>query len=500
MSEEKKSYGQILKSSSLVGGAQVINLLIGMVRVKFVAVLLGPTGVGLQGVLMSIRGMASILSGLGINSSGVRNVAEAVSADDETRIARTVISLRRMCWVTGVIGAVGLALLAKPISKLSFGSDIYAIHIAFLGLAVLMGSISAGQMALIQGMRRIADLAKLNVISAVVGSFLAVGYFWFLGLEGIVPSLVSLAAVSLLASYFYARRIPLTPVEMTWLESFREAKSLVSLGVVFMWSALLGAVVMYATRTLITQEIDLAAVGVYSAAFALSGMFLNFVLAAMGADYYPALTGVAHDHGKMREMVNQQTEIGLLLAAPGLLATLVLAPWIIHLFYTSAFIQSADLLQWFVMGCLGRVISWPMGFILLAKGAGKMFAFSETLFNLLHLALIWGGLKWIGIEGVAMAFCGMYIMYSLFMLVISRHLIDFRWSAGVWRLLMVLLPLAIGTMVLSRELPLIPGTIIGCLMTLFIGIFCLRGLCLRLGPDHKIVALTRKIPLSKYIL
>jgi len=48
---------QILKSSSLMGGAQGINLLLGMVRTKFAAVLIGPLGVGLLGNYMAIQGM-----------------------------------------------------------------------------------------------------------------------------------------------------------------------------------------------------------------------------------------------------------------------------------------------------------------------------------------------------------------------------------------------------------------------------------------------------------
>jgi PST family polysaccharide transporter len=64
----------------------------------------------------------------------------------------------------------------------------------------------------------------------------------------------------------------------------------------------------------------------------------------MGADYYPRLTGVAHDHAAVNRLVNEQTEIGLLLAVPGLLATLALAPWIIRLFYTSEFLPAVELL------------------------------------------------------------------------------------------------------------------------------------------------------------
>jgi len=499
MSEEKKAYGQILKSSSLVGGAQVINLLIGMVRVKFVAVLLGPSGIGLQGIFMTIQNMALTISGLGLKSSGVRDVAESVGSDDAESIARTVLTLRRICFITGLLGGGSLAILAMPISRLTFKSGDYAVHIAWLGLAVLMGSISAGEMALIQGMRRISDLARLNIITALFGSTIAIGFFWCLGIDGIIPSLLSLATVSLIGSFWFSRRIQIVKVSMTWRESFDEARGLITLGLAFMWSGVLGGSLAYATRTVIAQEINLTAVGVFSAAFALSGMFLNFVLGAMGADFYPSLTAVSDNQKKMRDLVNQQTEVGLLLAVPGLLATLALAPWIIRIFYTVEFTQSADLLQWFVLGCLGRVVSWPMAFIMLAKGRGKTFAFCESIFNLLHFVTIWIGLKWIGLEGVAVAFCLIYVFYTIGVMLISRHLINFRWSPAVWRLLLVLLPIASLTMLQSRYLTLFPATVVGSLMTFFTGIFCLCGLFHRLGPEHKIVRLARKVPLSEYL-
>lgn len=44
---QKKSYAQTRKASSIMGGAAGINLLPGMVRVKFAAVRIGTTGMGL---------------------------------------------------------------------------------------------------------------------------------------------------------------------------------------------------------------------------------------------------------------------------------------------------------------------------------------------------------------------------------------------------------------------------------------------------------------------
>lgn len=65
--------------------------------------------------------------------------------------------------------------------------------------------------------------------------------------------------------------------------------------------------------------------GIYQAAWALSGLFAGFVLGAMGTDFYPRLTALIRDREAAVRAVNEQTEIGILLAVPWLLATLAFA-------------------------------------------------------------------------------------------------------------------------------------------------------------------------------
>ena len=44
---QPNSYRQILRSSAIIGGASAINIVIGLVKMKAVALLLGPAGVGI---------------------------------------------------------------------------------------------------------------------------------------------------------------------------------------------------------------------------------------------------------------------------------------------------------------------------------------------------------------------------------------------------------------------------------------------------------------------
>ena len=493
------SYGQILKSSSLIGGAQGINLLLGMVRTKFAAVLIGPLGVGLAGNYGAIQGLVGTVAGLGIQSSGVRDVAEAVGRGDQEATGRTILTLRRICWLTGLLGALAMVALGGVLSRWTFGSDDHALEVGALGLVILLGNISGGQTALIQGMRRIGDLAKLNIVGALASTLITVGCYLWLGLRGIVPAMLLMAVVQLAASWHFARRVPVPPVRMSWWESLRAGGGMVRLGLVFMWSGLITSLVAYLTRALITQQIDLEAVGIFGAAFALSGMFIGFVLSAMGADYYPRLTGVADDRIAVNRLVNEQTEIGLLLAVPGLLATLSLAPWIIRIFYTDAFLPAAELLQWFVLGCLGRVISWPLGFVMLALGKGPWFFATETAFNVLHLALIALGLFALGIEGVAVAFFVLYIAFTAGVYWVGRRLTDFRWSPAARRLGLWLLPIVAIAFFAARLLPLWPATVFGSAATAAATVLCLRGLVERIGAGHRIVRMACRVPGMRFV-
>ncbi len=356
-----------------MGGAAGIKLLLGMVSTKFAAVLIGAKGIGLIASFSAAQGVISTIAGLGIQSSAVREVALAVGKNDEQGIGRAVLALRRICWLTGLVGMAAMMAFSSLISKLTFGTEEYTADIAMLGVVILMANLSGGQMALIQGMRRIGDMARANVFGAALATVAAIGFYVWLGLRGIVPALVAVAAMQLALSWYFARRVPVPKVSLGWCETFTEAGGMVRLGLAFMWSSLLNSALSYITVMLITQQIGLYAVGIYSAAYALSGVLVGFVLGAMAADYYPRLMAVAHDHATLNQLVNEQTEIGLLLAVPVLLATMALAPWVIRVFYTAEFLPAVELMQWFVLGCLGRVISWPLGFVMLALGKSRWF-------------------------------------------------------------------------------------------------------------------------------
>lgn len=427
---EKHTYSQILKSSALIGGASMINIAIGIVRTKAMALLLGPSGIGLLGLYGSIAELTQSVAGMGINSSGVRQIAEAVGSGDTAHIARTAQVLRRTSIFLGLLGAVFLFGFSTQLSLMTFGSDQHANGVALLSLAVFFNLVSAGQGALIQGMRRIADLAKMGILGALFGTLISIPTVYYLREDGVVLSLVLVAAMSLITSWWYRRKISIQSFPVTSSLIGQEQASLLKLGFAFMSSGLMMTGAAYVVRLIIVRDLGFEAAGLYQSAWTLGGLYVGFILQAMGTDFYPRLTAIAEDNSECNRVVNEQAHISLLLAGPGVIATLTFAPLVVALFYTSKFEGAIEILRWLCLGMTLRVISWPLGYIIVAKGAQNMIILSELAWTAVYLSLAVVCVNFFNLNGVGMAFFMSYIFHVLMVYLIVRHLSGFRWSTA----------------------------------------------------------------------
>ncbi|WP_064685168.1 O-antigen translocase [Rhizobium bangladeshense] len=477
------TYTQILKSTMLMGGSSLVNVALGIIRNKAMAVLLGPEGVGLMGLYGSILDIAQAIAGLGVGSSGVRQIAEAAGTDDAERIARSATALRRISMVLGLLGALLLAALAFPVSNFTFGDYQHAGGIALLSLAIFFRLVSAGQTALIQGLRGIADLARINVLAGFFGTAVSIPLIYLFGLQAIAPSLVVIAAASILPTWWYSRRISPHPSPMPTRQFGREVSALLRLGFVFMASGLLTFGAAYAVRLIVLKEGGVMAAGLYQAAWGLGGLYAGFILQAMGTDFYPRLTAAADNNAECNRLVNEQAEISMLLAGPGLLGTLTLAPLMMNLFYSADFHGAVDLLRWICLGMMLRIISWPMGFIVVAKRTQAIFFWTEVAAAVVHVGLAWLLVLLLGTQGAGMAFFGLYVWHSILIYVIVRTLTGFRWSAANRRHALLFLPASGLVFLMFSIVPLWPATMIGFVAVIICGLYSLRMLIDLLPPE-----------------
>lgn len=474
--ETSNSYGQILKSSALIGGSQVLNIGIGIVRTKIIALILGPAGLGLAGVYNSIVDLTQNMAGMGVNSSGVRQIAEAVGSGDAERIRLTVAILRKTSLVLGGLGAVLLILFSRQVSLITFGTEKHVVAVCVLSIAVFCKLVSGGQGALIQGMRHIAALAKMNVFGAAFGAIAGIALVYAFRENGIVMYVVALAVMAMFMSWWYSRKIRITAPRIAIFQARTEAAGLLKLGFAFMISSLMTLGVAYAVRVILLRRLGLQATGLYQAAWTLGGMYVGFILQAMAADFYPRLTASIHDHVTCNRLVNEQAQVGLLLATPGVIVTLTFAQVVVNAFYSAHFAASVPVLRWICLGTTLQVISWPMGFIIVAKGKQNLFIVSEVAWAIVSLALAWFCIGHFGVDGAGIAFFGSYIFHVFMTYALVRPLSGFRWSSDNLRTGVVLNGTILAVFICSLVLPLRLAITLGLIGSAFSTIYSLKQL------------------------
>ncbi|WEJ34183.1 O-antigen translocase [Devosia sp. SD17-2] len=459
--EESRRYGDIIKSMSVIGLSQMISIALSILRIKVLAVLLGPTGVGLFGLYNVILDLGAGIAGMGVQSSGVRQVAIAVAEADTARIALVAQTISRLSILLGVIGAVLLFLLAGPVSVLTFGTEANAPAIGLLGAALFLRIIAGSPFALIQGSRRMGDLARMTVLGAVLNTVVAIVLVYFLGEAGVVLSLVAMAFTSWLAAIWYARQIKLPRAKLRWSSFSAETRVLLGLGFAFMASGILTVGAALAIRVLVTQHDGLEAAGNYQAAWALGGIYVGFILQAMGTDFYPRLSRLANDHAAANRLVNEQARVSMLLAGPGLLATIALSPLVIIAFYSSAFADAVPVLRWLCLGMLLRVMAWPMGYLILAKGKQAMFFWTEVAATTVHVGLAYILIDTLGLQGAGIAFAGLYIWHGVLINILVGRLTGFVWSSENVQLASLFLLQVVVALGAAEYLPGLEGVLIG---------------------------------------
>lgn len=467
---------QILRSSSIIGGSSLLNILVSLVRTKVLAVLLGPSGVGLVGLLLTLMTTVSSVAAMGLGTVGTRQVAEAAGRDDALKLA---IVRRALFWATmilAVVGAVAMWLLRELVAERVLADQSLANEVGWLGLGVALTVAAGSQGALLNGMRRIGDMARLSILSGLVSTILGLAALWLWGRNGLIVFILSAPFSSFVLGHFFVSRLPRPHTQITPLPVLMvQWRTLFRLGAAFMLTGLIWNVGHLIVRALVQRELGADELGHFQAAWAISMTYIGFVLQAMGADYYPRLSSSMHDHAAANKMVNEQTEVALLLAGPVILAMLGLAPWVIKLLYTSEFAAAASILRWQLLGDILRVAAWPLGYVILASGDGRRYLLMESFAVSVLVAGIWLGLSTFGLEATGMAFLLMYLVYLPVVYFLAKRKIGLAWAPTIFRLTCFLV--VIGALITAVALfDTRFGVLIGLVASVAFGFFALAKL------------------------
>lgn len=386
----------LIKATGIIGGAQFISILIGVVRTKIIAILLGPAGVGITGMLQSIIDLVRNLTGFGLNYSAVKDIAEADASEDNAKINKIITVLQNLVLWTGLLGMILTIIFAKPLGSFTFGNSDYTLSIVYLSVTLLLSSISGGQMALLQGKREINLMAKATMFGALFSAVFSIAVYYFYGIDGIVPALILTAVISLFFSWYYARSIKYNRQKTSIKATVSQGLGMAKLGFFIVITGFMATLTLYVVRVFVSNKMGLDAVGYFQASWMISNLYIGIMLNAMLADFFPRLSAINFDEKASNELINHQLEVALVFGAPMLLGLMAFASLVINILYSASFSSAIPILQWQLFGSFITLILWPLGVLFLAKNRGEFCIITDGIWSLIYVVIVYFGWDYCG--------------------------------------------------------------------------------------------------------
>lgn len=407
----------ILKAMGIFGGVQVLNILCSLVRNKLVAIWIGPAGVGLFALFNQALEMLNIATNLGVRNSSVRDISQAVEKRDSTLIARILTVVRRWSLWLGLGGALITMAIAPLLSRLTFGDFSHVWHYVALSAAVLFMALTNGEYAVLQGLSKLKKLAKVTVSGTIGGLLISIPMFYLWREDSVLPSIIAYA-LCVMAAAFILKDKEYPAAQVSRHEAMVMGADFIKLGVFMTLGTFVTMLASYIFVSWLNITGGKEMVGFYQAGYTLIDKYAGLVFVALGYEYYPRLSRVAHSSQRLRVYVSNQINITFMVLTPCLLAFILLRSHLVWLLYSGEFLVILTYISWGVVGTVLRAMSWCLSFVMLAKGDGKIFLITESLDAVIGLVLNIVCFSLWGVDGLGYAYLAWYAIYTIIVAVV----------------------------------------------------------------------------------
>ena len=411
----------IVKVFSFTAMSTVVKMLTGLISVKVVASMIGPSGVALVGQLNNFATIAMSLASGGINNGITKYVAEYKENKEGIKdCLSTALQITSVCSL--LVGAF-LILFNSYLSKVILLSTDYDYVFIVFGFTILLYALNLMLISILNGFKEFKRYVRINIANSIVGLIFTLSFVSVLGLPGALISAVTYQSVMFFITLWMIRKLPW----FTWNNFKRKISG--ALSKKYMHYTLM-ALTTAATvpdsqmllRAYVISEISPVEAGWWEGMNRISHMYLMVITSSFSVYYLPRLSELKDSVEIKREMVKAyKVIIPMLLVAFTLVY--LLRTVVIRILFTPDFLPMENLFFWQLAGDFFKICSWLLSFLMVAKSMTKAFVSTEVLFSLSFVILGFLFMRMNGVVGINQAYLVNYVAYLICMVVVFRKIL-----------------------------------------------------------------------------
>lgn len=368
---------------------------------------LGAVGVGLFGIYQSVMETISTFTEMGISQSSVRDISSAKSPAVLAAIVRRV---RKWSWIAAILSATVMCAFAVPLGYWFFDSVHGCWGFILVAVAMFLNALGNGEKAILQGRSRLQQLAKANLYGTLGGLAVSIPLFYWCGYWSVPLSMIAYFGVAYIALTVGRLKVPKMPAEQ---RIDGRMPTFVKLGLYMASAAFLTSLAHTVFLGILNTIASTSEVGLVQAGDTLIVRYLGLLFTAIGMEFYPRVAANHRYSHRLQVFVNHEIVLMLICLMPLLCLFMLLRRPVISILYTHEFLSIIPFVSWAAVSSIPKAVSWCMGYIILAKGEGRVYIITEGLDAVISVPLCLAAYYWNGLTGLGVAYILWYIIYAV---------------------------------------------------------------------------------------
>jgi len=395
-------------------------MLTGLVSVKIVSVIIGPSGIALLGQLNSFSSIVLNFASGGINNGITKYVSEYQNESIVKQYISTAFRITLYCSVL-----VGICLIAfhRMLSNLVMLSPQYGYVFVVFGVTVLLYALNNLLLSVLNGYKEYQRFVKINIVNSICGLIFTVTLVFFFKLKGALISAVTYQSVTFFATLWMARKL-------TWMKKDYYLRKLENPIVKkYLQYALMSFVSIVTVpvsdlilRGYVISSISSAHAGWWEAMNRLSGMYLMVITSSFGVYYLPRLSELK-TKAELRHEIFKAYKVIIPILLVGFSMIYFLRELVIYILFTKEFQPMESLFIWQLAGDFFKIASWLLAFLMIAKSMTKAYITTEILSTILYVGIAFLLIKANGVIGITQSHFVSYVIYMVIMVILFRKII-----------------------------------------------------------------------------
>jgi len=404
-----------------MGISTFVAIVVGLVRAKFIALSLGPSGMGIFSQAVTFFQGAETICGLGIGFGITKYVSQMAGEQKPDEVKKVLATSFVLQLASFFLFFVPICIFSKQIAQFVFSSSEYSWLLILISGAFLFSILVTSCEATLLGLSRpkvfsmarvIYYLTGLGLLILFVGTMKIVGGFFYIAANAVVSfTIVGLSLARVLKIKMNVR-IPDIIKALRKIDFKAYIGKLFSYGAAVLASSAFTWIMIIYVRSVLIKEAGTSANGFYQVIFALVGYYTPFFTNGMWGYLLPKLSGAKKTH-RINFEINKAIRFILVFLIPAVAVIFLLKRVFVLVVFSEEFLPALDIFPLYLLGSLLFVTMHVIGITMLAKKKLGMFFSVNVSQYLLYAVLFTVLAPKMGLMAIAVSYLAMNIFANL---------------------------------------------------------------------------------------